>query len=165
MAHSKRRDWRGEADAPPVNSLRPAAGAWVASHDRVLLIERSDNGNWCLPGGAMEFGESLPACAARETLEETGVQVEVTGLVGIFTDPGHRIEYLSDGEVRQEFAVIFRATPLRGEPTATGESTQAKWVPIAEVDDLPMDEAQRQRILWAAHHDEPWIDSSDQVPA
>ena len=54
----------------------------------VLLIRRSDNDNWALPGGAIDLGESMVQAAVRETREETGIDCEVTGLVGIYTDPG-----------------------------------------------------------------------------
>ena len=51
---------------------------------RILMIHRSDNDNWAVPGGAMDLGESLVDCAVRETKEETGIDCEVTGLVGIY---------------------------------------------------------------------------------
>jgi 8-oxo-dGTP pyrophosphatase MutT (NUDIX family) len=57
----------------------------------------------------LDLGESLPDTAVRETLEETGVRAEVTGLVGIYTDPRHVILYTSNGEARQEFSVVFTA--------------------------------------------------------
>jgi 8-oxo-dGTP pyrophosphatase MutT (NUDIX family) len=53
----------------------------------------------------------MPGCSIRETKEETGYDVEITGLVGIYTDPIHRIEYTGDGEVRQEFSIVFTARP------------------------------------------------------
>lgn len=148
----ERIDWHGEPGAPEVNSIRPSAGCLVRRGDEVLLIERTDNGNWSMPGGAMDPGESLAGCAARETLEETGVAVEVTGVSGIFTDPNHRIEYTSDGEVRQEFTVIFTASYVSGEPVASAESRRVAWVRMDRVLSLRMDDSQRQRLTWATEH-------------
>ncbi|MEV6729798.1 NUDIX domain-containing protein [Streptomyces sp. NPDC051364] len=74
-----RRDYEDDPDAPAANSLVPAASAVVVDREgRVLLQRRTDNGMWALPGGKMELGESIGQCAARETLEETGVTVEIT---------------------------------------------------------------------------------------
>jgi ADP-ribose pyrophosphatase YjhB (NUDIX family) len=56
--------------------------------------------------GRHELGETVAQCAVRETLEETGVTVEVTGLLGIYSDPGRIVVY-TDGEVRQEYEVIL----------------------------------------------------------
>src|SRR3954451_9083190 len=74
----------------------------VNDEGEILLIRRSDNDNWALPGGAMDLGESLVDAAVRETLEETGIRVEITGLVGIYPAPRHVILYTSNGEARQE---------------------------------------------------------------
>ncbi|MEV3965726.1 NUDIX domain-containing protein [Nocardia sp. NPDC050193] len=139
--------------------MRPSAGAFVRRKNTVLLICRSDNGNWSMPGGAHDPGESLMSrTAVRETLEETGIDISLTGLVGIFTDPGHVIHYTSNDEVRQEFTVIYRAEPTGGAPTASSESDQVEWVPLDRIGALPMDPSQRKRIDWALTRNEPYID-------
>jgi 8-oxo-dGTP pyrophosphatase MutT (NUDIX family) len=156
----RRIDYHQNLNAPTVNSVRPSAGAFVRSSDTVLLICRSDNGNWSMPGGAHDPGESLSRTAVRETSEETGVDIQLTGLVGVFTDPTHVIHYTSNDEVRQEFTIIYRAESVGGEPTPSSESTRVEWVPIARIPDLPMDSSQRRRIDWALTQAEPHIDPS-----
>lgn len=106
----------------------------------------------------MDPGESLTACAVRETLEETGITIEVTGLVGIWSDPRHRIEYSSDGEVRQEFTVIYAGRYLAGEPIPSAESTDVGWVSPEAVPRLQMDRSQRIRIDWALNRRYPHLD-------
>lgn len=109
-------DYYDDPDAPRANSVVPSVTA-AARDDRgrLLLIHKIDNGCWALPGGGMDIGESIREAAIREMEEETGVLVEVTGLVGIHTDPGHVVAY-DDGEVRQEFSVCFHARPVSGKP-------------------------------------------------
>lgn len=97
-----------------------------------------------------EFGESLTTCVVRETLEETGIHIRCTGLVGVFTDPLHRVEY-NNGEDRQQFAIVYRATHLAGELTRS-ESPRVEWVPYAKAFDLDMDPSQRIRLTWAIQH-------------
>ncbi|MEP7190901.1 MAG: NUDIX domain-containing protein, partial [Roseiflexaceae bacterium] len=67
----------------------PTIGAAVAiiENGRILLTQRDDLEVWCLPGGAVEDGESLEEAAAREAFEETGLQVRVTQLVGMYSQP------------------------------------------------------------------------------
>lgn len=146
-----RTDWHDDPAAPPVNSLKPAAAAFIERDDEILLIQRSDNGMWSMPGGTMECGESLTTCVVRETLEETGIQIQCTGLVGIFTDPLHRIEY-DNGEVRQQFAIVYRAEFLTGEPTRSPESPRVEWIPRSDALGLTMDPSQRMRLVWAIEH-------------
>nr|WP_269328842.1 NUDIX domain-containing protein [Kineosporia babensis] len=124
----------------------PSANALVTNDQgEALVIRRSDNGNWALPGGGMDLGESIVACGVRVTLEETSV----TGLLGIFTDPKHLLECTSDGEVRQEFSVVFLAAFVHGEPTPSSESSEVQWVDPAQLAGLTMDRSMRFRVgLW-----------------
>ncbi|MEV0461432.1 NUDIX domain-containing protein [Nocardia tengchongensis] len=154
----RRIDYHQDPNAPAANSVRPSAGAFVRRGDEVLLICRSDNGNWSMPGGAHDPGESLSRTAVRETQEETGVDVRLTGIVGIFTDPLHVIHYTSNDEVRQEFTIIYRAEAIGGEPTTSDESTFVEWVPVERIPTLTMDPSQRKRINWALTKTEPYID-------
>lgn len=144
---SRRIDYYDDPSAPKANSIVPSVNVVVVNDaGEILLIRRADNDNWALPGGAMDLGESLPDAAVRETLEETGVRVEVTGLVGIYTDPRHVILYTSNGEVRQEFSVVFTARPLGGSPTPSDESREVRWVASNAVNSLQMDRSMRLRI-------------------
>jgi 8-oxo-dGTP pyrophosphatase MutT (NUDIX family) len=113
---------------------------------QLLLIRRTDNGNWAVPGGAVDLGESVAQAAVRETLEESGIECEVTGIVGIYSDPRHVILYTSNGEVRQEFSVVLTARPLRGRPTPSSESSEVRWVSPAAVGGYTMDRSMRIRI-------------------
>jgi 8-oxo-dGTP pyrophosphatase MutT (NUDIX family) len=92
-------DYYNDPSAPKANSLVPSVNVVVTDEDgSVLVIQRSDNCNWAIPGGAIDLGESLAQAAVRETKEETGITCEVTGIVGIYTDPRHVVLYTSNGE-------------------------------------------------------------------
>ena len=69
--------------------LSPGASALIfdQSTGNVLLTRRQDNGRWCLPGGGMDPGESAAEACIREVFEETGLEVKVKRLVGIYTSP------------------------------------------------------------------------------
>ena len=154
----KRIDYFDDPAAPPANSVKPSATAFVLRDGAVLLTCRSDNGNWSMPGGAHDPGESLSMTAVRETKEETGIDVTLTGVAGIYTDPRHVIHYTSNDEVRQEFTIVYRAEYVSGEPTTSSETTIVKWVPVADIDGLKMDRSQRMRIQWAIDETGTWID-------
>jgi 8-oxo-dGTP pyrophosphatase MutT (NUDIX family) len=140
-------DYYDDPQAPVANSVVPSANVVVVNDEGALLvIHRTDNDNWAFPGGAMDLGESLVATAVREVKEETGIDCEVTGLVGIYTDPKHVILYTSDGEARQEFSVLFTARPVGGEPTPSSESREVVWVPREEILALHMDRSMRMRV-------------------
>jgi 8-oxo-dGTP pyrophosphatase MutT (NUDIX family) len=155
----RRIDFYDDAQAPAANSIVPSANVVVVDDEsRILLIHRTDNDNWALPGGAMDLGESLPQTAVRETEEETGIQAEITGLVGIYTDPRHVILYTSDGEVRQECSVVFTACPTGGQPRPSSESREVHWVDPEAIGDLQMDRSMRMRIdHYLAGRDHPHL--------
>ncbi|WP_030659180.1 MULTISPECIES: NUDIX domain-containing protein [Streptomyces] len=143
---SRRTDYFNDPDAPKANSIVPAVTAFVVNDNgEVLLERRSDNGRWGMPGGVQEVGENIAGTVVREVLEETGIHVEVVGLVGIFTDPGHVIAF-ADGEVRQEFSLCFRARPVGGEIKVSSESFAVRWVPRSELDELDISPTTRRRL-------------------
>jgi ADP-ribose pyrophosphatase YjhB (NUDIX family) len=141
-------DYYNDPAAPAANSLVPSVTAAVRDdHGRLLLIHKIDNDFWALPGGAMDLGESVAAAAVREVAEETGVKVQITGLVGLYTDPGHVMAY-DDGEVRQEFSVCFHARAVSGQPRQDNTETKAaKWVEPSEIDELSIHPSMRRRIV------------------
>jgi 8-oxo-dGTP diphosphatase len=110
---------------------------------RLLLVRRCDSGTWELPGGRVDIGETAVEAAVRETAEEAGITVLVTGFVGLFSDPGHVVRS-PDGEVRQQFAVLLRARALGGMPHGDlHETSEAAWVAPADLPGLPMGPAAR----------------------
>lgn len=112
----------------------------------ILMIRRTDNGNWALPGGAIDLGESATQAAVRETREETAIECEVTGIAGIYSDPRHVILYTSNGEARQEFSIVLTACARSGQPTPSSESSEVRWAPTSEVARYTMDRSMRIRI-------------------
>ncbi|GGO83698.1 NUDIX hydrolase [Nonomuraea cavernae] len=144
---AKRIDYYDDPNAPTPNSLVPSVNVIVTNPaGDLLMIRRTDNDNWAVPGGAIDLGESIPQAAIRETLEETGITCQITGLVGTYSDPRHVILYTSNGEARQEFSIVLTARAISGEPTPSDESREVRWVPREQVASLRMDRSMRMRI-------------------
>ncbi|MFV0458444.1 MAG: NUDIX hydrolase [Actinomycetales bacterium] len=139
-------DYVDDPAAPAANRVVPSAVAFVLdAHGRVLLIRRTDNDAWALPGGGHEIGESIADTVVREVREETGYLVEVESLIGTYTDPGHVIGY-DDGEVRQQFALAFRARLCGGTARTSSESREVRWVDPQDLAHLSMHPSTRLRI-------------------
>jgi ADP-ribose pyrophosphatase YjhB (NUDIX family) len=143
----RRIDYYDDPEAPKANSLVPSVNVVVVNDaGEILMIRRTDNDNWAVPGGAIDLGESVGQAAVRETREESGIECEITGIVGIYSDPKHVILYTSNGEARQEFSIVLTARPLSGQPTPSSESSEVRWVPSSNVRDYTMDRSMRIRI-------------------
>ena len=135
-----------DAAAPVANSIVVAVTAFVLDADaRVLLIRRADNGLWALPGGAQEIGEFVAEAAARETAEESGIEIEVTGVVGVYSNPRHVVAF-ADGEVRQQFSICFRGRPVGGTVRTSEESSDVRWVSREALEALSIHPSMRLRI-------------------
>ena len=108
-----RREYDHQPDAPAASCVAPYAAVRDIT-GRILLVRRCDTGDWELPGGHVDPGESASDAAVRETAEESGITVEITGLAGVYTDPGHVIADPRARLVRQPFAICFHARPPSG---------------------------------------------------
>jgi 8-oxo-dGTP pyrophosphatase MutT (NUDIX family) len=111
----------------------------------VLLQRRRDTGQWAIPMGKQELGETPRQCAIRETEEETGIQAELTGILGVYSDPGHIVAY-TDGEIRQEWELILLGRPVSGTPTVNDEASDVRWVAPADLKDLDIHPTQWRQL-------------------
>ena len=139
-------DYYRDPAAPPANSIVVGVTAVVRNTTgHLLMIRRTDNDLYAIPGGGQEVGETISGTVVREVQEETGITVEVTGLIGIYSDPEHVIAF-TDGEVRQEFSICFRARPVAGELRTSSESKEVLWADPARLDELTIHPSIRLRI-------------------
>jgi 8-oxo-dGTP pyrophosphatase MutT (NUDIX family) len=143
-----RMEYYHDVAAPPARELLPVAFAIVRNGlGQVLLVRRADDGYWELPGGRVEVGESASAAAVREVAEEAGVTVEVTGLAGVYSDPGHVLAYPSEKGIYQQFAVCFHAfASTRDARSDRDETSAAAWFDPEQATQLVMHPAMRQRL-------------------
>lgn len=130
-------------DAP----IRVGASALIfdQSGERILLTRREDNGQWCLPGGALDAGESAAETCIREVYEEIGVRVEVVRLIGIYTTP-HQVIVYADGNRYQVISFSFEARIAEGEPQLSDEVTEIGYFTAAEMEQIPLMKNHRVRI-------------------
>ncbi len=142
-----RTDYFYRDDAPEANSIKPAAAvAIINDRKELLMLHRKDNKKWTMPGGTMEFGESMTDCALREVKEESGLNVEIKDIIGTYTDPNIRVGY-SDGEVRQEFTIVYYGEVQGYDVKLDEESNNYVWVSFDQVLELPLADSQRRRLI------------------
>jgi ADP-ribose pyrophosphatase YjhB (NUDIX family) len=151
-------DYLNDPEAPAANSVIPAVSAIVPDGDgRILLIRRTDNNYWSIPGGGLEPGESVRQATVREVKEETGIDCEVIGLVGIYSDPNHVAAY-DNGEVRQEFSICFTTLMLGGTIATSQESSEVRFVAASEISGYRMHPSIRLRVQhYLDRRPEPYI--------
>jgi ADP-ribose pyrophosphatase YjhB (NUDIX family) len=141
-------DYWDDPAAPKPNSRKPSASVIVRnSAGDLLLLKRPDTGRWTIPTGGLKKNETLTRCAERECREEIGLDIEVTSLVGVFSDPRHISAY-PDGEVRQPVNVCFEGRLIGGTLTTSDEAAEVAWVPPAKLDDYDIHPSIRRRIAY-----------------
>ena len=139
-------DYYHDPNAPAANSLVPGGSAIVVDdRGKIVLQRRSDNNRWALPGGTMDIGETIGEAVMREVREETGLEIELIGIVGIYSDPGHVFAY-DDGEIRQQFNVCFAGRVIGGHLQTSSESREVGFFSLNDAKDLDIHESIRLRI-------------------
>ena len=113
---------------------------------RILLTKRQDNGQWCLPSGALESGESVAEACEREVLEETGLSVAVKRLVGVYSHPDQLTVY-GDGNKFQMIALHFEAEITSGTVGLSDETSDFGYFTLEELEGLEMLGRHKERIL------------------
>lgn len=113
---------------------------------KLLLIQRSDNGQWALPGGFLESGESVSEACEREAHEETGLLVRAKKLVGVYADPNHVTEY-PDGRRFYFVTLCIECEIVGGELTENNaEVLRSGYFSRNTLIEMDIIEAQRQQI-------------------
>ncbi len=114
-----------ERDYERALGIRPSVSAVIFDRrGRLLLQQRSDGGQWGLPGGSIEIGESVTDALRREVREETGLQVAVRRLIGVYSEPERQVVRYPDGNVWHYVNVCFECA-ARGGALQTGDETLA----------------------------------------
>jgi 8-oxo-dGTP diphosphatase len=115
--------------------VRPVVGvgAVIFDAERVLLVKRGHEplkGEWSVPGGCVEIGETLEEAVAREVLEETGLKVDVGPVVEVLD----RVRRAPDGRVEHHFVIIDYLCRVRGGALAhASDADDVQWVSIGEI--------------------------------
>ena len=126
-----------EADWSKAQAIRPSVSAVILHDGRLLLMQRADSGQWCLPGGSVEIGETVTAAIEREVREETGYEVAVERLVGVYSDPRFQVVRYPDGRVWHYVNLCFACDLQGGAPRPQpGEALDLDWF---DPDGLPAD--------------------------
>ncbi len=113
----------------PKTRVKAGVGIIIIDDERKILLERrSDNCMWGLPGGGIDPEESVLETALREVKEETGLDVRVTGLMGVYTDPadGRIVTYPDNGDIVQLVDTVLAAEIVSGELTLSSESLELR---------------------------------------
>ena len=128
-------------------TIRVGCSAVIFDKDRekILLTRREDNNQWCLPSGGMEPGESASEACIREVEEETGLQVTIKRLIGVYTTP-HELVVYQDGNKFQLVALCFEAEIVRGELRLSCETTEYGYFCYHEIQALDLLLNHKQRI-------------------
>ncbi len=124
-------------------SPRIGVGAVVFRENRVLLVKRNQppgEGLWAIPGGRLDLGETMQEAAEREVMEETGVIIRARNPVYTFD----LIERDDRGRIRFHYVIVdLLADYISGEPNPRSDASEARWIDLKELDELPLSKSTR----------------------
>ena len=112
---------------------------------KVLLVRRSDNSRWAVPGGYIESGESLHEACEREVYEEAGIKVKATHLIAAYSDPNLLLKY-PDGNKWQLVVLHFEAQFINGGLSASDETTEVGYFSFDQIKEMNLGDFDRQRV-------------------
>lgn len=119
-----------ERDWERALGIRPSVSAVIFDdRGRLLLQQRSDGGQWGLPGGSVEVGESVADAVCREVREETGLVVSVRRLVGVYSAPALQVVRYPNGNVWHYVNVCFECAARRGKLQTCDETLALEYFP------------------------------------
>ena len=111
-----------------------AGGCLFDDRERVLLQKRGDSGKWGFPGGAIELGETPEEAAIREVKEETGLDIQVESLIGIYTDSDIRYP---NGDEAHSICIAYRLEAVSGQLACDGvETAELKYFALDELPEM-----------------------------
>ena len=141
-----RTEYLNDPAAPEPNTLVPACG---------VLVVDEQGGPAPAPPRHRPVGDARwasrnrrdrqPSAPSAKTEEETGIRAEITGILGVYSDPGHIVAY-TDGEIRQEWEMILLGRPVSGTPTVNDEASDVRWFTAADLDGLDIHPTQWRQL-------------------
>ncbi len=115
-------------------SPTPTVDVAITDGKRIVLVRRGHEpykGSWCLPGGFVEYGETVEESAIREVMEETGMQIELQEILGVYSSP--------DRDPRKHvLTTVFVAKPIAGEPSGGDDAADAQWFNLRDMETMTL---------------------------
>jgi len=151
------------ADLDTKTPLAVVDTAVIDQNGQLLLIRRADDKLWAMPGGACDVGESPATAAAREVREETGYEVEITHLLGVFDS-----HYSGTMSSRQLYHFLFSAVPVRGEARTSPETLDVRWFDFSDISWTSLSPGHHFRIQqvlawWLNPSTKPYFDREEEA--